>query len=78
MSEEFCQGTLTPSEMLLGGMPLNDAFWQAYYDHYHPFCPGCGERISSGKQLPPAERIKYDSDTTGKHISVCPKSLIEG
>lgn len=69
---------MSPSEMLLAGHPLNGDFWAAYNDHYYPLCPGCNERIPPVKQLPPSERIKYDSDKTGKHLSVCPKSLTEG
>ena len=73
MSEE--QMT-TSAEMLLNGNKLDEAFWNAYKDHYYPLCPGCNRRISPGKQLPPAERNKYDG-AGGKHLSVCPLSLTE-
>ena len=68
---------MTPSEMLLNGCKIGDAFMQAYTDHYYPLCPGCNRRISPGEQLPPAKRIKYDG-VGGKHLSVCPLSLTEG
>jgi hypothetical protein len=71
---------MTPAEMLLNNCAVNDAFMEAYLNHYFPLCPGCGERIPSSKQLPPAKRIKYDNEPIlpGKHLSVCPLSLAEG